>query len=375
MLSGCPLSSFYAIINEMDLNAACIRSRSFLRILPFLHLESGSDPTKSRREKDLRVVKLLIEEGFSDHFELRDELPMGLSLPLLEVLYRCRMEQGGNDSDIEPEIWSLIGRDDLFKNYQAIKLGLTWSPATISDKNSGSNSSLPAEVIESKDRDGVTQLEVTSSMLFPGDNRIREVGRLLRSCRPIYLHVPRAIEVSDHDYERKKQEKLLLLSRRILALPVGRGMLTVGNLKPVPAEPLPVPDLCLAGRVPPTNATLALDTSECPADLKVWPEFHNGVAAGLRLPLHAEAGESVSKITRTWIVYNRPSNDNHAEPQNNSNPSENNTGKLNHAHGGLLMALGMRGHLTALEMTDIYDYLTHGSITTTVGTLLGMAAK
>ena len=47
---------------------------------------------------------------------------------------------------------------------------------------------------------------------------------------PIYLKVPRAIELSDHDYERKKQEKLLLLSRRVLALPVGRGMLTIGNL-------------------------------------------------------------------------------------------------------------------------------------------------
>ena len=126
-------------------------------------------------------------------------------------------------------------------------------------------------------------------MLFPNDNRIREVGRLLRSSRPVYLNVQRAIEVSDHEYERLKQEKLLLLCRRVLALPLGRGMFTIGNLKPVPAEPLPVPDLCLVGRVPPTNAMLALDTTECPSDLKVWPEFHNGVAAGLRLPLEDDA--------------------------------------------------------------------------------------
>jgi hypothetical protein len=39
------------------------------------------------------------------------------------------------------------------------------------------------------------------------------------------------------------------------------------------------------------------------------------------------------------------------------------------------MALGLRGHLTTLEMTDIFDYLTQGTVTTTVGVLLGMAVK
>ena len=151
-------------------------------------------------------------------------------------------------------------------------------------------------------------------------------------------------------------------------------MFTIGNLQPVPAEPLPLPDISLVGRVPPTNAMLALDTTDCPSDLKVWPEFHNGVAAGLRLPLEAEAGEIVSKITRTWIVYNRP--DESVQSQNNSNSSTNPPPSSPiHAYGGLLMALGLRGHLTTLEMTDIFDYLTQGTVTTTVGVLLGMAVK
>jgi anaphase-promoting complex subunit 1 len=214
-------------------------------------------------------------------------------------------------------------------------------------------------------------------MVFPEDNRVREVCRLLRTSKPVFLRVERPVELSDHDYERKKQEKLLLLSRRTLALPVGRGMFTIGNLKPVPAEPIPLSELCLSGRVPPTNATLILDTSECPVDMKVWPAFHNGVASGLRLPLIGDTKETVSKISRTWIVYNRPSNNDRQQDysSNNNQSSEVTTKSLNHAHGGLLMALGMRGHLTALEMTDVFDYLTHGSVTTTVGVLLGMAAK
>jgi anaphase-promoting complex subunit 1 len=325
------------------------------------------------------VVKTLIDEGFIDKVLLRDELPAGVVVPLLEVLYRCRSDNESLGLTYEDAaMWSLIGRDDLCKNAQNTENDFAVNGAPRNNPGipvSSDPSNDQNRQLEDKDKDGVCPLEITSSMLFPDDNRIREVARLLRSSRPTHLNVPRAIEVSDHDYGRLKQEKLLLLSRRILALPVGRGMFTIGNLQPVPAEPLPLPEISLVGRVPPTNAMLALDTSETPADLKVWPEFHNGVAAGLRLPLEADAGEIISKITRTWIVYNRP-DESAAQSQNNTN---NNSASPPpspiHAHGGLLMALGLRGHLTTLEMTDIFDYLTQGTVTTTVGVLLGMAVK
>ena len=51
-----------------------------------------------------------------------------------------------------------------------------------------------------------------------------------------------------------------------------------------------------------------------------WPEFHNGVAAGLRL------APGTHQLTRTWVVYNKP-----AEPS--------------FTHAGMLMALGLTGHL------------------------------
>ena len=120
-------------------------------------------------------------------------------------------------------------------------------------------------------------------MLFPNDRRVREAAKLLKTSRPSYLRVDRAPEVSDHDYESLKQDQLLLLCRRILANPIGRGMLTFGTTQPSLAEPLPIPDLCLVGRVPPTNAHISLDMSNCPPNMTMWPKFHNGVAAGLRI--------------------------------------------------------------------------------------------
>jgi hypothetical protein len=362
--------SFYS--NDVSkINPALRSTRSLLRIFSLLF----ASEINSLLERDYLVVSALCEEGFPDALAIREQLPAGIALPLLEVLIRCREDpELATRSGWTSSEFTLVGREDLTRNNSS-------DVPVISRKNSSKTEPVRVSDVDNptyadKDKDGLVPLEVSSSALFPKDNRVREAGRLLRSSRPCFLSVPRAIEVSDHEYERLKQSKLLLLCRRALALPIGRGMLTIGSFQPVAAEPLPVPDLCLVGRIPPTNASLALDMSECQSEFRMWPEFHNGVAAGLRLPLQGEIDESVSKITRSWIVYNRPTasrSDTQTQNQTNGQtPLQNNH---SHAHGGLLLALGLRGHLAELEMTDIYDYLTQGQVTLTCGVLLGMAAN
>ena len=46
---------------------------------------------------------------------------------------------------------------------------------------------------------------------------------------------------------------------------------------------IPVCYTSLSGRVPPSNSVVKLDTSNAPAELTLWPDFHSGVAAGLRV--------------------------------------------------------------------------------------------
>jgi anaphase-promoting complex subunit 1 len=85
-------------------------------------------------------------------------------------------------------------------------------------------------------------------------------------------------------------------------------MLTLSSLEPLLAERLPIPPLILSGRVPPTNATITLDTSTSSPDLMLWPEFHNGVAAGLRVRNgNIKWADGRAGITRNWILYNRSS--------------------------------------------------------------------
>lgn len=85
-----------------------------------------------------------------------------------------------------------------------------------------------------------------------------------------------------------------------------------------------------------------------------WPEFHHGVAAGLRLawgPSDASSADGAPSAGRTarargsggnsgdvtdgWVLYERPD-----EPT--------------YAHAGMLMAFGLTGHLQRLSWTDLY---------------------
>ena len=103
----------------------------------------------------------------------------------------------------------------------------------------------------------------------------------------------------------------LLTKTRSLAASVGRGMLTMGTLQPLIAEALPLPPLSLSGRIPPNNSIVTLDAAAAPAELTLWPEFHNGVAAGLRIGIlpstssHQRIQSQKSFVTRNWIVYNK----------------------------------------------------------------------
>lgn len=158
-----------------------------------------------------------------------------------------------------------------------------------------------------------------------------------------------------------------------LAFSVGRGMLTLSSLEPLLAERLPIPPLMLSGRVPPTNATITLDTSTSSADLMLWPEFHNGVAAGLRVRNgNVKWREGRAGITRNWILYNRStsllSDSGASATMTQSSADNSHAGKFECHHSscslfislvviGALLAFGLLGHLKVLTTADICEYL------------------
>ncbi|XP_021295540.1 anaphase-promoting complex subunit 1 [Herrania umbratica] len=301
-----------------------------------------------------------------------DSLPSGVSLPLRHALDKCR--------ESPPAGWPaaayvLLGREDLalsclahsckFKeletqtNVNLVSMSTPYMlhlhpvtvPSTVSDTIILESTRFEdTDSIDGSMADGMEHIFSCCTQLRYGrDLRLKEVRRLLCSARPVAIQTSVNPSASDQDLQ---QAQLWQLAQRTTALPLGRGAFTLATIYTLLTEAFTVPKLVLAGRLPAQqNATVNLDPSiRNIQELKSWPEFHNAVAAGLRLaPLQG-------KVSRTWIVYNKPE-----EP--------------NVIHAGLLLALGLHGFLHVLTITDIYQYFSQEHESTTVGLMLGLAAS
>ncbi|XP_042671415.1 anaphase-promoting complex subunit 1 isoform X1 [Centrocercus urophasianus] len=280
-------------------------------------------------------------------FTLRDleTLPFGVALPIRDAIYYCREQPA---SDWPEAVCVLIGRQDLSK--QACEGNLLKSKSSVGPVLSSDS---PSGAEAEEDEDGMHNMnDEVMSLIWSKDLRVQEVRRLLQSARPVRVNVVQMPEASDHDFIEEKENRLLQLCQRTMALPVGRGMFTLFSYHPIPAEQLPIPKLNLTGRAPPRNSTVDLNSGniDVPPNMACWASFHNGVAAGLKIA-------PASRIDSSWIIYNKPKN---AEQANE--------------YAGFLMALGLSGHLTKLATLNIHDYLTKGHEMTSIGLLLGVSA-
>ncbi|XP_050212163.1 anaphase-promoting complex subunit 1 isoform X2 [Mercurialis annua] len=314
------------------------------------------------------TVLAMVGERFG--LQQLDLLPSGVSLPLRHVLDKCRESP---PTDWPAAAYVLLGREDLAMsclmhsckskkleipvNLVSISAPYTLQmhpvmvPSTVSDSSASEGSKFEdGDSADGSMMDGMEHIFNSSTKLQYGrDLRWNEVRRLLCSAKRVAIQTPVNPSASDQDYH---QAQLWHLAQRTTALPLGRGAFTLATISTLLTEAFAVPKLVLAGRLPALlNATVNLDpTTRNIQELKSWPEFHNAVAAGLRLaPLQG-------KVSRTWIMYNKPE-----EP--------------NAIHAGLLLALGLHGYLRVLIITDIYTYFTQEHESTTVGLMLGLAAS
>ncbi|ERN05300.1 anaphase-promoting complex subunit 1 isoform X1 [Amborella trichopoda] len=323
----------------------------------YCNVSSGS----AHSPEELTVLAM-VAEGFGS--QQLDLLPAGVSLPLRHALDRCRESP---PVDWPAAAYVLVGREDLAmtcfghkppSGQSLVSLSSPYMlhvrpvtvPSSIFDA-----SALDGNTVENTDSldgsaaDGMEQIFNSSTHLrFGRDLRLNEVRRLLCSARPVAVQTPVNPSASDQDLQ---QAQLWQLAQRTTALPLGRGAFTLATTSTLLTEALVVPKLNLAGRLPSQqNATVNLDPNiRNIQELRSWPEFHNGVAAGLKL------APFQGKMSRAWISYNK-----------REEPSV--------THAGLLVALGLLGHLRVLTMTDVYKYLSQEHDMTTVGVLLGMAA-
>lgn len=125
-------------------------------------------------------------------------------------------------------------------------------------------------------------------------------------------------------------------------------MFTYGALPTVTRDVYQVPKMDFSVRLQPYNALVTVDVSKMNHEAKNWADFHNGVAAGLRL------SPTTKMIDSSWIVFNKPV-------------------ELTAEHAGFLFGLGLTGHLKNLLTWHTFSYLTPKHDLTSIGVLLGLA--
>lgn len=317
------------------------------------------------------TVLSMVAESFG--LQQLDRLPYGVSLPLRHALDRCRESL---PVDWPAPAYVLVGREDLALTtmgrstsvkaphkvesvsnhlnllYMSSPYTLHLHPLIVPSSTTNLHEavgpgmervdSVPDSII-----DGMEHMFNTNTQLrFGRDLRLVEVRRLLCSATPVVIH-------SAHGpIDEDQQGHLWHLTPRTTALPFGRGAFTLASTWTLLTEAMTIPALDVSGRVAVMNNSIVhLNiTTGTVGDLISWPEFHNGVAAGLKIAPHQ------AKMSRTWIQYNKPE-----EP--------------NFSHAGFLMALGLHGHLRVLARSDVYEYLTQTHEATMIGTMLGLAAS
>lgn len=281
--------------------------------------------------------------------------PPSIHFLIAEILESCRVDLPAVN---DPRAFGLICRPELFSNtiYDPSKDISSRKHSSFKTENSltlRGQSASESAANASVNSDGMAHIYTKLIRLrFPKDLRIEDVRHMLASSTPAVVDIVQRLGVSDHDFIEERERQLLSICTRTMSLPVGRGMLTLQTFSPAATESFDIPKLCLTGKEKEKGAIIEMSTIEVPANMNMWPLFHNGVAAGLQLTAESK------NIDSAWIVYNKPKTQNDGTTE----------------HAGFLMALGLTGHLKILSSMSLYDYLVKCDEMTNVGILIGMSA-
>lgn len=358
-------------------------SRRLINYYECLHTTGRNLDKASKSEA---IVLAMVRDNF--HRADLDSLPFGVALPLQDALWVCRQSP---KLSWPLKAFALIGREDLFGSVspnhasdevrgeclvtdddlallhiRAKASHLSLSIDKISKRGrypSSDKNGFSVNTVGLKDNDDGCEMNGDIHKLrFSEDRRLEEVKRILRSTDLTIMtpvHVPTDETPQEFDIITEQRFKLEVLLRKRLAAPVGRGAFTLRTFVPSdPTQSLPVPQICLSGKLYAQNGA-KVTVSQTDSKNLQWSNFHNGVAAGLRIVAAEDDSDCGTGhiLTRSWIVNHKPSE-----------------GAGDATHAGMLLALGLGGYLPVLRNTDYYQYLVPRHELTSIGLMLGLAA-
>ena len=326
----------------------------------YLREESGTNvwPPKTLHESAVGVLLPAVDGVHAKEVTRAiSSLSLGPAFLLLQSAATCREDPS---SEWDPRLLSAIGRPDVallslpFSNVTCLPL----QPLADYENHKMMPSKPPrAEAVSiTGDALGVDvgngPPSIGHRLLWSKDARLATAQSLLCSAVPIVL------TGGDDDVADpvEQQEQLATIANRVLALPCGRGMLTLTTMANLSGSTLPQPPIVLCGRRAKEQGFTSLDLTGYAVDTTLWPEFLNGCSAALRLQTMEHLGSKRVYI-RDWIA-------NAVSP--NAAPTS--------GTAGIVLGLGLLGHLELLTGSELYSLMFPRHEATTVALLVGLSA-
>ncbi|KAJ3186825.1 Anaphase-promoting complex subunit 1 [Irineochytrium annulatum] len=278
-----------------------------------------------------------------------DVLPYGLSVPLREAIHSCRVNPNPNWDE---KMLYFIGREDIARQRTYWFSSLRPLPLkhVLDSEDVGSMYDMASRTAAVKEITGVElENDELIKLRFFEDDRISLVQSLLQTTRPAQIDFIVTPNMTNDAHVVEQQRLLNALSNRTLASPLGRGLFTCSSAASIPPQSVFVPELIVSANMPPLNQQVVLDTSKFPADATEWPQFHNGVASGLKFPFDAK------EISNSWIH----------QMQKEMNAT---------VYAGLIFGLGLNGHLRNFESWRVPQIMNSHEMTG-IGVMLGLASS
>ncbi|KAK0950747.1 Anaphase-promoting complex subunit 1, partial [Friedmanniomyces endolithicus] len=294
------------------------------------------------------TVELVSKHGLNN--DMLETLPQAIAAPFKEAISHCERDP---PTTWQADLLRLVGREDALpdngnKARSSPSAQLSGPAVPVSHDVQTVCHALEQHSHPLKTREAARHS--VSQLIFSQDRRLVEAVSLMRYYSTQEAECAKQPDWSDAFHFDQQRRVIEFVTMRMWALPAGDGMLHYDCLTPLLTEkytPYGFGSRCL---MQPMGITLNIDRSTMSEEKFGWAYFHAGVSSGLRISKH------VKGIDTSWVAFNKPA-------------------ELTNRHAGLLLALGLGGHLRHVAKWMSFKYLTPKHTMTSVGLLLGLSAS
>ncbi|KXL43785.1 MAG: hypothetical protein FE78DRAFT_151601 [Acidomyces sp. 'richmondensis'] len=295
------------------------------------------------------TVELMVKHGIDS--TMLETFPEAIAAPFREAIIRCEQKPS---TTWPPSLLQLVGREDLVlgtsdKHHIGFPRAHTQNSISPNPRDVQSLC-LTIEQNAHAPKSRAARRNAISKLIFSEDRRLVEAINLMHYSSTQMGECPKQPEWDD-DYHLEQQRRIIpFMTLRMMALPAGDGLIHYDCVTPLLTEKYIPSGFTTNILMQPMGHNLTIERQWLTEEKCGWAYFHAGASAGMRL------SRNVKGIDTSWIAFNKPN-------------------ELTNRHAGLLLALGLGGHLRSLAKWLSFKYLTPKHTMTSVGLLLGLSAS